>query len=128
VAVEGLSIRLLLDHHIDERLITDLGRDGFDVTNPRELGTERARDDEHLRWAATHGRAILTSDVKDFPDLGRTWIRQGRDHAGIILVEATPRVSYGELLRRLRAFLDAVSAEEMVNQVRWLDESWTRRA
>lgn len=127
MAVEGLSIRLLLDHHVDGRLIADLRRDVFDVTNPRELGTELARDDEYLRWAAAEGRAILTSDVKDFPDLTRAWLRQGLSHAGIILVEAAPRVGYGELLQRLRAFLEAVSADEMVNQVRWLDESWSRR-
>jgi hypothetical protein len=48
---------------------------------------------------------------------------QGRQHAGIILSTAPPRITYGELLRRLLAFLDTVSADEMVNQVRWLDPS-----
>lgn len=128
MAVEGLSIRLLLDHHIDVQLATDLRREGFDVTFPRELGTERALDEAHLEWATSHGRVILTGDIKDFPRLAESWAEQGREHAGVLLLVGKSRLSYGELLRRLRAFLDAVPAEEMVNQVRWLDESWSRRA
>jgi predicted nuclease of predicted toxin-antitoxin system len=126
VAVEGLSIRLLLDHHINPRLATDLRPQGFDVTFPRELGTERASDEEHLTWATERGRVVLTEDRADFQILAQRWAEHGRDHAGIILVNTAKPVSYGELLRRLRAFLDAVSAEEMVNQVRWLDERWSR--
>lgn len=128
MAVEGLSIRLLLDHHITPRLATDLRRDGFDVTFPHELGTERALDVQHLRWAAEHGFVILTSDIGDFRTLAKQWTERGEVHGGIILLHRAKPISYGELLRRLRAFLDAVSAEEMVNQVRWLDESWSRRA
>lgn len=128
MAVEGLSIRLLLDHHVNARLLIDLRRDGFDVTNPRELGTERFSDEEHLAWAADRGRAILTQDRGDFQVLAQAWLNQGRDHSGIVLFSPAKPISYGELLRRLRAFLDAVSAEEMVNQVRWLDASWSPMA
>lgn len=126
MAVEGLSVRLLLDHHTNARLLTDLRRDGFDVTNPRELGTERASDEEHLARAADHGRAVMTHDRQEFQLLADEWTKKGRHRAGIVLCRAPPRLSYGELLRRLRAFLEAVSVEEMVNQVRWLDESWSR--
>lgn len=53
--------------------------------------------------------------------LARRWSDQGRDHAGLGLSAVPDRGAYGELLRRLLAFLDTVSAEEMANQVRWLD-------
>lgn len=122
MAVEGLSIRLFLDHHMDPSLATDVRRDGFDVTFPREVGTERASDEEHLTWAAEHGRVIVTFDRRDFRILAKQWTDRGQEHAGVLLCVA-PGLSYGELLRRLRAFLDVVSAEEMVNQVRWLDAS-----
>ena len=128
MAVEGLSIRLLLDHHFTPRLALDLRPDGFEVTFPRELRTERAPDEQHLKWAAEHGYVILTSDIGDFRVLARRWAAQGLEHAGIILVNRSKPISYGELLRRLRAFLNDVSAEEMINQVRWLDESWSRGA
>ena len=122
MAIAGLSIRLLLDHHLDPRLAIDLRQYGYDVTYPRELGTGAASDEEHLIWAAERGRAIFTFDVRDFRLLGEQWRDQGRDHAGIILSIAPPRISYGEVLRGLLTFLNAVSAEEMVNQVRWLSD------
>lgn len=78
-------------------------------------------DEEHLQWATEHGRVVLTFDARDFRILDAQWRAQGRDHAGILLSIPPPQISYGELLRRLLAFLDTVSAEEMVNQVRWLD-------
>lgn len=127
MAVEGLSIRLLLDHHINPRLATDLRRQGFDVTFPRELGTERAPDAGHLAWAAEQGRVVLTRDREDFQILAQQWAEQNRNHARILLLSDVKPISYGELRRRLRAFLDVVSAQEMFNQVRWLDESWSRR-
>ena len=127
MAIEGRSIRRLLDHHLSPRLARDLRQDGFEVTFPRELGTERASDEQHLRWAAAHGHVILKSDIGDYRPLAERWTERGEDHAGIILVIGSQPISYGELLGRLRAFLDAVSADEMVNQVRWLDQSWSTR-
>lgn len=126
MAVAGLSIRLFLDHHMDPRLATDLRRVGFAVTYPRELGTERATDETHLRWAAEQGWVICSFDVGDFQRLAEQWAEQGRHHAGIILAQAPPRLTYRPLRRRLLAFLDAVSAEEMVDQLHWLDASWDR--
>jgi predicted nuclease of predicted toxin-antitoxin system len=127
VAIEGLSIRLFLDHHMDAKLANDLRRDGFDVMFPREIGTERASDEAHLIWASERGRVVVTFDRRDFPAITKEWKNQGRAHAGMIICIARPPISYGELLRRLRAFLDAVTAEEMVNQVRWLDDSWSTK-
>jgi hypothetical protein len=125
VAVEGLSICLFLDHNIDPRLAHDLRRRGFDVAYALEIGTERAQDDEHLQWASERGRAVFTVDIGDFRILAEQWAEQGRDHAGIILSIPPPRVAYGEVLRRLLAFLDAVSADEIVDQFRWLDAPQT---
>ena len=124
MAVAGLSIRPYLDHNMDPRLATDLHRHGFDVTYAREVGNERATDEEHLTWATERGRTVVTFDRRDFRVLAEQWGEQGRDHAGIIFAVAPPRLTYGQILRRLLALLDAVSAEEMVNQVRWLDASW----
>lgn len=63
MAVEGLSARLYFDHHVDPRLAIDLRRYGFDVTFAREVGKERATDEEHLRWATEQGRVVATFDL-----------------------------------------------------------------
>ena len=126
MAIAGLSIGLYLDHNAHPWLTRDLRPLGFRVTVAADVGNRRASDEEHLEWATEHGLVVFTFDVGDFRIIARRWAIQGRDHAGIILSEAPPRITYGLLLRRLLAFLDAVSAEEMVNQVRWLDASWDR--
>ena len=124
MAVPGLSIRPYLDHNAHRRLARDLARYGFEVTVAEDVGNARAADEEHLRWATERGLVVFTFDIEDYQVIAADWAVQGREHAGIILSQAPPRLTYRQILRRLLAFLDAVSAEEMVNQVRCLDVSW----
>jgi predicted nuclease of predicted toxin-antitoxin system len=114
-----------LDHHVPERFAVDLRLRGFDAQIAREVGNERASDETHLRWATEHGRVVLTSDFDDYPNLAEGWFFEGRDHAGIILLEQPRWTSYGTLLRRLLRLLDTLTSEEMVNRVEWLDHRWS---
>jgi hypothetical protein len=68
---------------------------------------------------AEQGRAILTYNVKHFVPLAELWYEAGRDHAGIILSD---ELEQGELTRRAVNLLAAVSAEEMKNALRFLQE------
>jgi hypothetical protein len=76
-------------------------------------------DDEQLAFAAEQGRAVLTYNMKDFAPLATVWYEAGRNHAGIILSE---ELEHGELLRWVEKMLKAISAEEMINAVRYLQE------
>ncbi|MEA2582599.1 MAG: hypothetical protein QOF33_684 [Thermomicrobiales bacterium] len=124
MAIEGLSIRSYLDHHVHERFAVDLRRRQFDVVLAKEVGNERASDETHLHWAREHGRVLLTSDFDDYPNLAEKWFFEGRDHAGIILLEQPGRISYGRLLRRLLRLLDTLAADDLINLVEWLDQRW----
>lgn len=124
MAITGLSIRLYLDHNADPDIARDVRRDGYDAVWASEVGNERAADEDHLRWATDHGRAILTHDIRDFRMLDRAWGARGESHRGIILAETPPELSLGELIRRLRRLLETVSADEIVNQVIFLNVSW----
>jgi hypothetical protein len=46
-------------------------------------------------------------------------MEEGKEHWGIILSNREP---IGELLRRILRLLNSVSADELKNQVRWLNE------
>jgi predicted nuclease of predicted toxin-antitoxin system len=124
VAIEGLSIRSYLDHHVHERFAVDLRRRQYDVVVAKDVGNERASDETHLAWATEHDRVVLTSDFDDYPDLAARWFFEGRTHAGIILLEQPGRLSYGRLLRRLLRLLNTLAADDMVNLVEWLDQRW----
>ena len=126
MAIEGLSIRLYADHNLDDRFSVDLRGHGFDIVLAREVGNEQLSDEDHLAWAAAHGRAILTHDLKDFVPLARAWYRAGHEHGGVILsAQPGEDISYGELLRRLLRLLDTLTADDMVNRVEWLNRRWS---
>ena len=80
----------------------------------------KASDEVHLRYAASTGRVLVSHDLRDFQVLANEWSERGEAHAGIVLVHQPPRVSYGELRRRLLALLDQLTAEELANRVVWL--------
>jgi predicted nuclease of predicted toxin-antitoxin system len=102
VAVEGLSIRLYLDHNAHERFAVDVRRAGFEVVLSRDVGNAMASDPIQLEWAKATGCCLLTHDFDDFPELARRWAAEGRDHAGIILsLQPGGKTTCGTLLRRL---------------------------
>ena len=124
MTIAGLWIRPYCDHNVHSWLADALRRDGHDVVMAHEVGNARASDEEHLRWATERGRTIVTYDRNDFPRLNRDWLAAGRTHAGIIVAVAPPRVSPSVVVGRLRRLLDRVTADEMINQLLWLDHTW----
>ena len=118
---QALFIRLYLDEHVWRKLAAELRERGFDAVNVAEVGREGFSDEEQWRFAAAEGRALLTFD-KDggqFVDLVADWFYSGQQHYGLIISAQLPR---GELLRRMLKLLNSVTAEDMANSVRFLEE------
>lgn len=70
-------------------------------------------DDLLLAEAARQGRAIVTSNARDFATLHRACLAGGRAHAGIVLIssQAIRQDDIGGQLRALAAFLDEHAGE-----------------
>jgi len=49
----------------------------------------------------------------------RQWFAEGRDHGGVIL---SVQLTRGTLLQQTEKLLSSVSADELRNMVRWLQE------
>ena len=122
MAIPGLTARLYLDHHVNARLATDLRARGFDVLTAHEAGLAAALDEAQLQFAAKAGRAVLTFDIADYSVLADQWYRQGKHHAGIIISDELKGPAYGELLRRVLRLLNEVTADELCDTVRHLEE------
>ena len=120
MAVAGLSATVYLDHNVDPHLARDLDAHGFDAVAAQDVGMGKATDEEHLRYATSGGRVLITHDLKDFPRLAEQWYERREMHAGIVLVGQPPAVPYGALLRRLLALLNRRTADEFINEVIWL--------
>jgi hypothetical protein len=103
----------------DLDVVAGLRRAGVDVVRSADVGMGGATDEEHLARAASLGRALVSANVRDFAKLHGEWARNGRPHAGLVLV-TQQRYSKGELVRRLLALESARTASEMRNAVEFL--------
>ena len=79
-------------------------------------------DEDHLTYAASQNRTLFTFNEADYVKLARKWAEEGRSHAGILISDQFSLRQIGELLRRMLNFLDQVTADEMVNAVRYLGD------
>ena len=91
---------IYLDECGDRRLVIRLRERGFRVTDVVAEGTIGYTDEQQLLFAARAGLTVLTHNKQDFLRLHALWRRQGRGHAGIIIL---PQSSL--LRREIRAAL-----------------------
>jgi hypothetical protein len=112
-----LFIRLYLDEDVHKRIASALRLRRFDAVSAHEVGRWGLRDAEQLTYAATEGRALFTYNTPDYLRLHLAWLQRGQEHYGIIVSDQLP---IGETVRRLLNLLNRVTADEMRNQIRWL--------
>ena len=113
------SPKLHLNEHLSPRLAQQLRRHGFDVTSTLESNLVSKSDPEQLEFCCAEGRAILTFNVDDFTLLHEQYQAAEKAHYGIILSTREP---IAVLLHRLLRLLNSLDADELKNQVRWLNE------
>ena len=112
-----LFIELYLDEDVDV-LIADLVRArSFQAMTTQETGQTGKNDTEQLAYAVGQQKTLLTHNRSDFESLAQHYLAAGQTHYGIII--ATRRSPY-EIVRRLLAILNQVTADEMENQLRYI--------
>lgn len=74
------------DENIGRSLIQFLRQRGLDVLSVGEVRRQGALDEDQLAFATADERILLTHDHQDFVRLHRTWLAEGRRHAGIVTV------------------------------------------
>ncbi len=113
----SLFIRLYLDEDVHKRVAAALRLRHFDVLSAHEIDRLGADDDAQLQFAAEHGHALLTFNTTHYLHLHRAWLQEHKEHAGIIVSDQLP---IGETIRRLLNLLNHVTADEIRNQLYWL--------
>src|SRR5947209_6873256 len=112
-----LFARLYLDEDVDVLLATLVRARGFDAVTTVGAGNVGRGDAEQLGFAATAERVLITHNRVDFESLAVEWLIAGHHHAGIII--SVRRTTY-EVARRLLLLLNQVTADEFVDQVRYI--------
>lgn len=116
----SLFVALYTDEDVTDDLAPALRRRGYDAQSTAEAGNLSLSDENQLRYATEQGKTILTYNIEDFVSLTHQWHEQGIAHAGIILSEQFSQRRFGELLRRLLRLLDSLTADEMHQQIIYL--------
>ena len=111
------SPKLLLDEHIWAYLAKLLREQGFDVIHVNEADLTGTPDDQIMSYAVGEHRAVVTFNVKDFIPLAIQYYEDGKEHYGIVV---SNQLSRGELQKRVIKLLKSVTAEELINAVRYL--------
>lgn len=112
-----LFIELYLDEDVDV-LVADLVRArGFEAQTTLEVGNVGKTDVEQLTYAVNQQRTLFTHNRADFESLNVQYFNAGQTHYGIIIaIRRTPYL----VAQRLLTILNAVTADEMENQIRYI--------
>jgi hypothetical protein len=113
------SIKLYVDADITPKLARTLRAHGYDVVSAHDANHAEAPDEEQMALAAAQGRTLLTCNARDFTPLFEDYWFAGQDHGGVLVSE---QLEFGEMLRRVTAFLDGMTADEMRNNWKNLAE------
>jgi hypothetical protein len=112
-----LFIELYFDEDVDV-LIADLVRArGFQAATTQEANNIGIGDEQQLAYASDLQKTFFTHNRVDFERLAEEYFATGREHYGIII--AVRRAPY-EIVRRLLAIMNNVTADEMMNQLRYM--------
>ena len=109
--------RLLLDEHIWTYLAKILREQGFDVIHVTEGGLVATPDNEIMEYAVSKRRAVVTFNIKDFIPLAIQYYEDGKEHYGVVV---SNQLSRGELQKKVLKLLKSITAEELMNSVRYL--------
>jgi predicted nuclease of predicted toxin-antitoxin system len=94
-----------------------LREQGFDVVHVNEVDLDATPDEKIMAYAAGEHRAVVTFNVKDYVPLTIQYFEDGKEHYGVVV---SKELSHGELKRRVTKLLESVTAEELMNAVRYL--------
>ena len=109
--------KLLLDEQIWTYLAKILREQGFDVIHVNEVDLDATPDEKIMEYAAGEHRAVVTFNIKDFVPLAIQYYEDGKEHYGVVV---SKELSRAELQKRVTKLLESVTAEELMNAVRYL--------
>jgi hypothetical protein len=109
------AVRLYVDEDAsEEAVVRGLRARGVDVLTTLETDRAGSSDAEQLAFATGQRRTIYTFNVGDFARLHRQYLERGIEHSGILVIP-DQRCSIGEKVRRVARFVQATSAEDLMN-------------
>ena len=115
--MNDIFIELYTDEDVSVIIAKSVKARGFSVLTTHEAENLGRSDSEQLEFAADQKRVLLTHNRVDFEELAGQYFEQNKTHYGIIVaVRRLPN----EMTQRLLDILNYTTADEMVNQIRYI--------
>lgn len=115
-----MKVRLYIDEDAMSRaLLQGLTARGIDVTSVYEEKMVGQSDISQIDYATKLGRALYTFNIGDFCNIHNELTKQGKNHAGIIVVYRQ-HYSVGEQIKRLAKLINTKSQDDMKNYLYFL--------
>lgn len=111
--------KIYLNENLSWRIAKALREYGYDVVSSHDLGMNAEEDEVQFDFAVSEKRAVLTNNFSDFVKLCDEYATLGKDHYGVIF---TTKCTIKTTINRLRILLENMTAEQMKNQILWLNE------
>ncbi len=112
-----LFIELYLDEDVNVLIANLVRARGFSAVTTQQAGRKKKNDADQLAFATSQQWTILTHNRVDFEELAQDYFAAGKTHCGIIIAK---RRDPHEIARRLLVILNHVTADEMIDQVRYV--------
>jgi predicted nuclease of predicted toxin-antitoxin system len=112
-------MKFYLDEDLAPQIAERLRKMGLDAVSALEVGNSQLSDREQLRFAAEHGRCLVTRNARHFVLLAHKAIRHQEPHAGIVLCSPSLRgFEIGKiasaLIRLARQYPEALGPYDVV--------------
>ena len=118
-----VQIKLYLDEDVSSSVSSLLRSRGYDAISAQEVGHLAWSDPEHLTYAAAQRRVLVSYNAQDYFPLTKQWFLSHQDHAGVIISHRQySRARSRPIVEALTIFLNTITAEDMVNMIRYLEE------
>ncbi|MHB1038034.1 MAG: DUF5615 family PIN-like protein [Pirellulales bacterium] len=113
------AVRFFTDEDVYGAIAIALRKAGFDAVSTPEVGRLGQSDEIQLEWAAAQGRVLITFNVAHFASLHASWMRKGRNHAGLAVSSQRP---VGDLLHRLLSLAKTLDSDAMSDRLEYLSD------
>ncbi|MDZ7360801.1 MAG: DUF5615 family PIN-like protein [candidate division KSB1 bacterium] len=114
-----MKIKLYLNENLSDEIAKRLRADGIDAVSSHESGMDTQDDYAQMQFAVSHERAIVSINKKDFIRLHLEYIKNGKEHWGVIL---SNDIDHSVIYRRLLRLVGMLQAEDTKNQLIRLHE------
>lgn len=112
-----MRIKIYLDEDVPISFAQALINRGVDVITTQQAVNLKQSDAEQLVYAARQMRAIFTHNKQDFIILHNEYLRDGKEHTGIIVSDQLPT---GILLKRFMKLWFSLHDKNMKNRLEFL--------